>query len=509
MIHQELAAWLQQVAQQEFGQEVTPAEVEISYPDADRGELATNLAFKLSKQLKTAPQEIAQRISISSMPNFIAKTTADKGYLNFVLKPAVWESELASIEKNYGASRHGAGKKLQVEFVSANPTGPLTLANARGGFWGDVLANVLTTQGFEVTREYYLNDAGNQMAELAQAVADLRAGRQPKSYQGDYLSDLAGSKPRELADEVMKKLIQPALSRMGIKYDVWFSESSELIDAHKPEEALQKLRDLGAVEEKDGALWLKADTPRVLVKSNGEYTYLLVDLAYHLNKLVERKFDAVINIWGADHHGQVIALREGLQALGLAEQVDVVLMQMVRLINNGVEVKVSKRAGTFVTVDELVEQVGSDVARFFFLMRSPDSHMDFDLNLAKEHSQKNPLYYLMYAYVRSGSILRQAQSKQLKPAGATGTLSAQERQIVIKMSQWPGLLQTVALDYGVQRLAFFGVELARLFHDYYETTHIIDLSSEEAEQKLYLIQQFRQFMLNYFGILGITPIEKM
>jgi arginyl-tRNA synthetase len=359
----------------------------------------------------------------------------------------------------------------------------------------------------------------------------------PEHYKGEYIGDLAGEVREaileddpeafgredlhDLIDKYMDKLdilgqlvrdLKASTVKMGITFDRWFSEERELHQTGEVASILKKLHQSGVTEEKDGAVWLKGgdDRDRVLVKSDGTYTYLLVDLAYHWNKLAVRKFDKVINLWGADHAGQVPSLIAGLKALGQENKLDVILFQLVRLLKDGNEYKVSKRAGTYVTIDELIELTGSsDVARFFFLTRSADTQMDFDLDLAKEQSQKNPYWYVMYSYARAHSILKQATEKGLKIGTGINVLSTQERTLIKQISQFPNLLEVIIHDYSVHKLTFFAMEVAKCFHDFYESEKIIALPPEKAAERLYLIQQYLTFMNVYFDLMGITPIERM
>jgi arginyl-tRNA synthetase len=380
--------------------------------------------------------------------------------------------------------------------------------------------------GYKVTREYYFNDAGTQISKLVQSIR-AEAGEEiegERQYSGAYIKELAKDlEPYlEKGDDqlaamatqmIFERYIKDAIEKMHISFDEWFNEK-HLVDSGQFKAALERLKKADLVYEKEGATWLASskygdERDRVLVKSTGDITYLGNDIPYHLNIFEERGFERAIKVWGADHAGQVPSLKLTVAKLLPDKQLDFMILQWVRLIKDGQEVKMSKRAGTYVTVEELIDEVGSDVARFFFLMRSADSQMDFDLGLAKEQSQKNPLWYVMYSYARAHSILRQAADKKLKPATKLAELSDQEREMAKMMAQFPGLLLQTGNDYGLQRLPFYGYELARLFHDYYEGEKIIDLPGTKAANKLYFVQQYIEFMKNYFDVLGITPIEKM
>jgi arginyl-tRNA synthetase len=516
---------------------------EVTYPEAQFGDFATNVAFRLAKPLKKAPKQIGEELAATLVGGDIAEATAINGYINLKMHNQFWVKILQQIDAKYGDFLSDKPEKIQVEFISANPTGPLTLGNGRGGYSGDVLANVLATQGHTVDREYYLNDAGNQVEILKssiRAAALEQLGLEvevQEQYKGEYIQGLAepitveikNSHPKasekeltELVDAAINKQeslptiigwIKAATKRMGINYDTWFSEQQELHDHKAVDAVITTLSAQKAVEEREGATWLKGDgdenRDRVLVKSDGTPTYLAADLAYHYNKFETRGYDRVINLWGADHGGQVRSLQDGVKLLGIERPLDVLLFQLVRLIKDGQEFKVSKRAGTYVTMDELLDEAPSDVWRFFFLMRSANTAMDLDLDLAKEQSQKNPLYYVMYSYARAHSIIEQASSRGISPINTIENLSEEEVALTRHLSQFPALLQEVAGDYGVHHLTFFGIEAAKRFHDLYESERIIDLDKAEASRKLFVIAQYITFMERYFAILGVTPIKRM
>lgn len=524
MAMQEIQSILSQSIEQNFGQKIEP---EVSYPDVKFGDFATNVAFHLAKPLKTSPVEIAEKLAASINHGHIESATAINGFINIRMTRGYWVEKLHEIDGKFGSKEIGAGKKLQVEFISANPTGPLTLGNARGGYVGDVIGRVMQHQGFSVTNEYYFNDAGTQIRILVGSVK-AAAGmieKREDHYPGDYIeelakdfrSDLESKDDNELAkiltQAIFERWIKPSIDKMGINYDEWFNESS-LVESGEFNHVLELLEEKGMSYEKDGALWLASskygdERDRVIKKSNGDVTYLGTDIAYHLNIFNKRGFDHAVKIWGADHAGQVPSLKLTLDQLAPEKQLDFVLMQWVRLIKNGQEVKMSKRAGTYVTVEELVDEVGSDVARFFFLQRSTDTAMDFDLDLAKEQSQKNPLYYVMYSYARAHSILKQASIRGLAPVSSVEEISDQELALIRFISRFPNTLEEVVQDYGVHRLTFFAIETAKLFHDLYESERIIDLDKGIASKRLYTIQKYTQFLRLLFGLIGITPTDRM
>lgn len=524
MAMQEIKSILSQSIEENFEQKIEP---EVTYPDVKFGDFSTNVAFQLAKPLKKSPIEIAEKLSQYINHKHIESASAVNGFINIRMKKEYWIDRLHDIDGKYGSSDFGSGKKMQVEFISANPTGPLTLGNARGGYVGDVIGRVMQHQGYKVTNEYYFNDAGTQIRNLVGSVK-AAAGFAEKSedhYPGEYIeelakdfkSDLESKDEKELAQvltqAIFERWIKPSIDKMGVNYDEWFNESS-LVESGEFENVIKILHEKGMSYEKDGALWLESskygdERDRVIRKSSGDVTYLGTDIAYHLNIFNKRGFDQAVKIWGADHAGQVPSLKLTIDQLAPGKKLDFVLMQWVRLIKEGQEVKMSKRAGTYVTVEELVDEVGSDVARFFFLQRSTDTAMDFDLDLAKEQSQKNPLFYVMYSYARAHSILKQADLRGLTPVSSISEISDQELALIRYISRFPGVLDEVVQDYGVHRLTFFAMETAKLFHDLYESERIIDLDKGVASKRLYTIQKYTQFMRLLFGLIGVTPVDRM
>lgn len=521
----------------ELGAELKDYNFELGYSSEPQfGDFYCNAAMVYARPLKQSPRDIAEQLA-----QVIKRAVADvdkvevagPGFLNLWMKPSYWQHELATITPEYARSSQGGGQKVQVEFISANPTGPLTLANARGGFLGDVIGNVLAWSGAAVTKEYYVNDGGGQVGKLvdslkAEVGLPIEGERQ---YRGQYLADLAAKiDPRQASsdEEVAKaavaallREIKRAAERLGVTFDEWFSEQS-LVSGGATKEMLEWLRTHHLVYEKEGATWLSStdyddERDRVLVRSNGEPTYLLNDLAYHYNIFEKRHFTRSVKLWGADHAGQVPSLKLTTKRFAPSAQLDFVLIQFVRLIQDGKEVKMSKRAGTYVTIDELMDTLESAlgdtsaaaVARWFFLMRSADSHMDFDLDLAREQSAKNPYYYVMYAYARANSMLAKAKEHDLKPAKRSLGLNDAEHALVRGMSRLPELVSQMAEDYGVHRLTFYGQEMAKLFTDFYESERIIGLEPQAAAHKLYVVQQFIVFMDVYWRLLGIEPQRRM
>lgn len=422
-------------------------------PNKENGDYTANIAFRLAKIIHKSPQAVAEELAKKIRSREFSKIEAKNGFINFFLSKDCLKHQLGEVLKKknkYGNSDAGKDYKIQVEFISANPTGPLTVGNGRGGFYGDVLANVLEAQGYKVTREFYINDRGGQILALGRSIklaqnaasssmsdigetlmSDIIPGAatdQENLYKGEYIKELAKQIEKNLNVEevgqeavelILKTYIKPVIKKLEIKYDVWFSEKTLYKDDFYGK-VFRKLIDGGWIYEKDGATWMKTSElgdgeDRVLIKSNGDETYFMSDILYHLNKFEIRKFDEVIDVWGADHHGDVPRLRGALKVLGVdLERLKIILTQFVRLVSGKKEVKISKRAGTFITLNELIKEVGLDAARFFFLMYSPNTHMDFDMALAKEHSAKNPVYYAQYAHARISSILRKAKLKNFK-----------------------------------------------------------------------------------------------
>jgi arginyl-tRNA synthetase len=529
----QLAATINEAVTAQFKLELS-VQPQVTYAQTGFGDFATNVAFQLAKELGKAPKAIAEELATAiSHPDIKQAEAAGNGYVNLTMTEEYWIRQLAAIDEGFIKTDQGKGQKLQVEFISANPTGPLTLANARGGFLGDVLANVMTTVGYEVTREYYINDGGGQVAKL---VDSLRAEvglpiEGERQYAGEYIADLAqkidprqyddaGRLSRDAVAELLKE-IKEAADSLGISFDEWTSER-ELVESGATDRVMEALRAKDLVYSKDDAEWLASskygdERDRVLVKADGNYTYLVNDLAYHLAIFGQRGYARAIKLWGADHAGQVASLKLTIQQLEPKAELDFVLLQFVRLIQDGKELKMSKRAGTYVTIEELLDALeqgvgkayAASVARWFFLMRSSDNRIDFDLGLASEQSQQNPYFYVTYAYARAHSILAKAKERDLEPATSTETLNDTELGLVRLMARLPELVGEVAGDFEAHRLIFFGLEVAKAFQGYYEGTRIIDLEAREASQKLYLVQQFIVFMDLYWSLLGIKPVTRL
>lgn len=528
MIRDELAAAIKEAVKTKY--DLVLDEVQVDYAQAGFGDFSSNVAFQLARELKKTPREIAAELAAEVHHESLeGAEAAGAGYLNMTLGQKYWQSELAAITPEYGRSEVGKGQKVQVEFISANPTGPTTIGNARGGFIGDVLSRVLEHSGYDVTREYYFNNAGTQISKLLESVK-MEAGLVPETeerqYRGDYIAELALDFKEELASKsddelkhllttaILKRYIEPAVEAMGIKFDVWFNEHGLIADGSF-DKTVARLDELGLVFKRDGATWLKTGElgdergERVIIKSTGDPTYMAPDIAYHVNIFGTRGFDYAIKVLGPDHVAQFPSVHAAVQALFPHKRFRMAGYQWLRVVREGKEVKVSKRLGQFITIKDLVEQVGLPVARFLTLMRSADSHMDFDLDLAREHSAKNPYYYVMYAYARAHSILAKAAERGLKPAETPGDLSETEMALIREMTRLPQMVAEMAEDYGVHRLTFYGLELAKLFTEFYERTRIIDMKPKQAADKLYFVAHFVTFMDVYWRLMGIEPQRRM
>lgn len=519
--------------------------------EREHGDLATNLAMLLTKQAKRAPRDIAAVIiaNLDTADTWInASEIAGPGFINFRLDPnwltAVIPEVLEQGDK-YGSVNLGQGQKIQVEFVSANPTGLLHMGNARGAALGDSLASLLAMAGYEVSREFYINDAGNQIHNFALSLEarylQLHGQDVPFPEAGYHGEDLVDT-VRNIIDHVGDKYVQAddesrrdflvayalkekiadikqTLATFGVFYDVWFSEQT-LHESGYIRETMQQLENKGYIYEKEGALWLKAsllgdEKDEVIVRGNGVPTYFAADIAYHRNKY-ERGFKKVINIWGADHHGHVARMKGAMQALGYSpDSLQIILMQLVRLIQDGEIVKMSKRSGQYITLKELIEEVGKDAARFFFILRDPDSTVEFDLDLAKSESADNPVYYVQYAYARLCSIMRQAEEQgyacQGTPDSAQLLLldSKEERDLLKKIADLSGEIALAARLSEPHRMARYVLDLAALFHTFYNSQRVLVDNEALRTARLGLIRATRQVLGNVLGILGVTAPERM
>jgi len=505
------------------------ADFAVEYPKDEKfGDYSTNVALVLAKKVGKSPMEIAEILKLSFRkflkPGFRIEIVAP-GYINFYLSEKYLQDkvvEINEVKENFGKSEIGQGIKVNNEFISANPTGPLHLGNARGGFQGDSISKVLKKSGFEVTNEYYVNDAGEQVMKLGHSVLkDAEA-----AYAGEYIDELnkkfgsesdlrlIGEKSAKfIIDEIVKKTVD---EKMKINFDVWMSEKS-LYDDGCVDKAIKILKDKKLTYEQDGALWLRTtnfgdDKDRVLVKTDGQKTYFASDCGYILNKM-ERGFDKFIEIWGADHHGYINRFRAAAEAIGIEKnKIKFIIVQLVRLVKDGKEVKMSKREGNVVYIDELINLVGHDVARFFFLMYSPDTHMNFDLGLAEEKSQKNPVFYVQYAHARICSILSKAEEAKIdfSSADLSGLNHEKELSLARELNKFTELVEELAQSYEVHKLPYYAIKLADKFHSFYNACKVIDEENLGlTKARLKLITAVRIVLAETLKLIGVEAPEKM
>jgi len=556
----EIQKIIQQTIQSAFGVEFEVEKIKVDYPPEGMGDFSTNVALPLAKEVGKSPMEVAEGLknkiplspplrrgeTESSLPLVKGESERDlifekieiakPGFLNFWLAENSLQLVVAEInkEKNkFGNPEIGKGKKIHLDFVSANPTGPVHIGNARGGPLGDTLANVFEKAGYEPYREYYVNDAGNQVEILGHSIL----GDSEAQYSGDYVADIKNKIPARIASQneaggenikdkdaksvgeagvkiIIEEIIKPSMEKLGIKFDNYFSEKS-LQNSGKVDEIINILKEKDLVYEKEGAVWFKStefgdDKDRVVIKSDGQKTYFASDIAYHKEKL-DRGFDKLIDIWGADHHGDVMRVKGAMEALGYKDKLEIILTQFVRVLKNGQEMKMSKRAGTYVSVDDLIDEVGKDATRFFFLMHSADTHMNFDLDLAREKSEKNPVYYVQYAHARIASILRKAEELIPRPdlGGAPrsglGPLHEKERALIFELLKFPDLAREISQNYAVHYLPQYAMGLADKFHSFYNECRVIDESNlESTASRLELVKAVQIVLAEVLRLMGIN-----
>ncbi|SDZ92034.1 arginyl-tRNA synthetase [Desulfuromusa kysingii] len=526
-----------------------PEEVQLEIPkNSDHGDFSTNLAMTLAKPEKMAPRKIAEALVAVLQGNPLCDKIeiAGPGFINFRLTATCWYDVLDQIFAqgcDYGHSTIGHGTKIQVEFVSANPTGPLHIGHGRGAVVGDAVAAVLQAAGFEVQREYYVNDAGNQVVTLGRSILlRLRELQGEKidfpedGYQAEYIVDLASKFRSEVGelnnlseDEAIQscarfgvteilKWIEADLQKFGIKFDHWYSEKN-LYDQGMVDRQLDELKQKGLSFEQDNALWLRTtafgdDKDRVLIKSDGSYTYFASDVAYHMEKF-DRGFNRVIDVWGADHHGYIPRMKAMLTGLGHPpEDLEVLLIQMVNLLRDGKPYIMGKRSGNFITLRDVIDEVGRDACRFFFLMRRCDSQLDFDLELAKQQSSDNPVYYVQYAHARVCSINRNAEeagTKQLQPKDVDYSCLklADELALVKQLARYPETIVGAALGYEPHRIVFYLQDLAAQFHSYYNRHRVLVDDPATTQARLCLANAVRIVLANALRLLGLSAPERM
>ena len=521
--------------------------------DTSHGDFATNVAMVNTKNVGRAPRDIAAAL-IEAMDFsgsfFTGAESAGPGFINFRLGQR-WFSEavqaVLDCGRDYGRSDVGGGKKVMVEFVSANPTGPMHMGNARGGAIGDCLAAALDFAGYEVTREFYVNDAGNQIAKFGKSLEarylQLFLGEEAVEFPEDgYHGEDIKTRAREFADlhgdryvnvpseERLQALIAYALpanveglrrdlEKYRITYDVWFSEQS-LHNSGAVMDAVKLLTSRGMTYEKDGAVWYKGtemgeEKDEVLVRANGIPTYFAADIAYHYNKFAVRGFDRVIDVWGADHHGHVARMKGAMDAIGLSgDKLDIVLMQLVRLMKDGQPDKMSKRTGKAITLTDLLEEIPIDAARFFFNMREPNSTLDFDLDLAVEETNQNPVYYVQYAHARICSIFKNLAAENITPRAVTpeelDRLTApEERELIRQIASLPDEIIAAAHNYDPARMTHYVIDAATLFHKFYNACRVKGEDESLMQARLALCQATRTVLENVLGLLKISAPESM
>lgn len=530
--------------------EQTMPDVVIETPkDKEHGDYATNMAMQLARIAKKAPRIIAEDIVKhfnKEKANVSKIEIAGPGFINFFVKKDYLSDVIATVlEKgdSYGEVNVGNGKKIQVEFVSANPTGDLHLGHARGAAVGDSLCNILEKAGYDVAREYYINDAGNQIENLAKSLEARyfqQLGKEVEmpedGYHGQDIIDFA----KEIVDTYGDRFVETDeeerlaffreyglkreldklkddLADFRVKFDNWFSETS-LYTSNKVQEILAELKERGVTYEKDGAIWFAStkygdDKDRVLVKSDGTYTYLTPDIAYHKDKF-NRGFEELINIWGADHHGYIPRMKAAIEALGYEkDQLDVQVIQMVNLYENGERVKMSKRTGKAVTMRELMEEVGIDATRYFFAARQVDSHLDFDLDLAKSQSNENPVYYVQYAHARICSMIRQAKNAGYeldKNANLERLTAEKEIDLMKKVAEYPEAVADAAKKRAPHRMTNYVYDLAQALHSFYNAEKVINEDDKELTlARLALVEAVRITLADALKLVGVSAPEKM
>ena len=552
MLKEKLVTCLQQAivdAQNKGGLLFTTLpEIIIEHPqDPEHGDFASGLSLKLARTMKMSPLAIADEIAKHILPpaEIDRVIVAPPGFINFILRNDWLSKQVESIlaaDKSYGTLTLGKGKRIQLEFVSANPTGPLHVGHGRGAVLGSTLANVLSDVGYQVEKEYYLNDAGSQIDTFAHSLYaryQQCLGREvdmpPDGYLGNYMVDLAKqivaqeggrflSLPQEEAtselgrigiDRIMES-IKGTLKLINVEFDTWFSEKN-LYKGGQYDRAMELLKGGGYIVERDNATWFESsalgeDKDNVLVRSDGAPTYFASDVAYHYNKLLERKFDSVIDIWGADHQGHVPRMKTVIKALGKdPEQFKVITCQLVTLQRGKELVKVSKRSGDVISLREVIDEVGSDACRFFFLSRSADSQMDFDIELAKKQSADNPVYYVQYAHARIASILRLAKQRGIDYSQGDVSLLSTEPELTLirQLILLPEIVDKVATTLQPHHLPYYAQDLATTFHSFYKQCRVVSRDEALAKARLKLVRATQIVLAKVLYLMGMTAPEEM
>lgn len=521
--------------------------------EPSNGDYALSIAMEIAKIEKENPIEVAENIKtelqlIKGIGKIFSRIEAvNPGFINFYLSPDFLEKQVQLTlrkREKFGNLSFGKGKKIQVEFISANPTGPLTVGNGRGGAFGDTLANVLQKAGYRTEKAYYINDYGNQINVLGHSIlkdADAK-------YSGEYIDELAGQFKDETdtyaigkaaAKIILDNIIKKTTDNLNIHYDEWFSESV-LYQKGEVDKAIDFLRKKGYTYEKDGAVWFKSsefgdERDRVIIKSDGTKTYLAGDIAYHRYKFETKKFDKVINVWGADHYGDVKGLMAGVEALGhkgkwedylsqfvtkilrrkwqrRGNSLEIVLLQFVSVLKDGKPVKMSKRLGTAIAMDDLLDEISADVTRFFFLQKSANTHLNFDMTLAKEQSEKNPVFYVQYAYARICSILRNGEVDISRMDHIKNiNLLTHEKEVILmrQLLRFEDIIEDTAIDYQVHRIPQYALELSSSFHQFYNECHCLIDDENLREARLGLLLATKIVLKNTLDVMGISAPEKM
>jgi len=541
-------AWDRAVASGELPAEPPDGsgQIDITRPtNPEHGDFSTNLALRLARPLGMPPTSIATALAdalnaeAAAEPEALVReaSTAGPGFVNLRLADSTLErviSRALAEPDGWGRVSNIASRHVNVEFVSANPTGPLTVGNARGAFVGDLLARVLEAGGQRVTREYYFNDSGAQVRNLgASVIATVEGSPIPEDgYHGDYVADLAKAVPAALlglagsedpasvvgqwAAQRVRAGIEASLERLGVHFDVWTTEG-RLHSEGWVERAVERLRDAGRVYEADGATWFRStsfgdDKDRVIIRSDGSPTYFAADIGYVVEKF-SRGFDRLVFIWGADHHGTVARVRNAAEAMGFDKnEVEMILTGWVRFIRDGEEISMSKRAGTFITLDELLSELGTDAARWFFASRGANVNMDIDIELASRQSSENPVYYVQYAHARIASILRKAADADLAPGrGVDGLLHGEpEGRLARVVARFPEVVEDAARAQETQGITTYATELATAFHAFYRDARVVDADEpERSAKRLALVEAARITLANGLGLLGISAPGSM
>ena len=552
MVKQELAECLQQAVleAQRKGALATAAlpEVLIEHPqNPEHGDFASGLPLKLARAMKMSPMEIAEKVSehIVPPPQIDKIWTAAPGFINFTLRED-WLSKqvepVLAAGESYGDINLGKNKRVQLEFVSVNPTGPLHVGHGRGAVLGSTLANVLNISGYAVEKEYYINDMGNQIDKFGRSLyaryrqcLNQEAAMPPDGYYGNYMVDLAKEIAREEGDRFlsspeseavsqlaevgtakMLEKIKQDLELLNVVFDNWFSEKS-LYQGGQYSKTIELLQSEGYIAKKENATWFESsslgeDKDNVLVRSDGSPTYFASDIAYHYNKFLERKFDQVIDIWGADHQGHVPRMKAVLKALGQdPEQLKVIICQLVTLRRGKEIVKVSKRSGDIVTLKEVIDEVGPDACRFIFLSRSADSQMDFDIELAKRQSADNPVYYVQYAHARIASILQLAKQQEIDCSQGDVSLLTTESELTLirRLILLPEIVEQVAVNLEPHHLPYYAQDLATVFHSFYKQCRVVSKDEALTKARLKLVKATQIALAKVLHLMGMTAPEKM